>query len=215
MKVYRASRRPQSAFDPLDASSSVARDGWRFNDRKHPILYTAEVQSLAIIEVVDLVDLALTLPSNWNVRPAAANAQRLGAEFLEAVDKAEAAGRRICGLRVPSVISSVDHNVLLDPRQVAEYTIDSWARIPFERLVSPPTAARPGGVGRELPQPGSASPGLLSLPAPCTTRWGKGISMPWRSKACHTAWFTSLQMPLLSIGLAIQKRRAYSTAESP
>jgi RES domain-containing protein len=165
MKVYRASRRPQSAFDPLDASSSVARDGWRFNDRKHPILYTAEVQSLAILEVVarpnwssqteicvaclrvpegslvDLVDLALTLPSNWNVRPAAANAQRLGAEFLEAVDKAEAAGRRICGLRVPSVISSVDHNMLLDPRQVAEYTIDSWARIPFDWLMSTPTAA--------------------------------------------------------------------------
>jgi len=127
----------------------VARDGWRFNDRNHPIFYSAEVQSLAILEVVarpgwssqaelcvaclrvpegsvvDLGDLSLTLTSNWNVRPAAANAQRLGAEFLRAMDQTQATGRRLCGVRVPSVISSVDHNVLLDPRQADVYTIDS------------------------------------------------------------------------------------------
>ena len=163
MRVYRASRRPRAAFDPLDAGGSVARDGWRFNDRRSEILYTAEVQALAVLEVVarpgwdtlaevtiaaidvpddsvvDLADLAITLPSNWNMRPAAPNARRIGAEFLAAVDAQAAAGRRICGMRVPSVISTTDHNVLLDPRQKAAYAVKTWSRIPFDWLVGTAT----------------------------------------------------------------------------
>ena len=89
--MYRASRKPRSAFDPLDASASVARAGWRFNDKRSAILYTAEVQSLAILEVVSrpgwstvaeltiaaiavpegsvlsLEELGLLLPTNWTV----------------------------------------------------------------------------------------------------------------------------------------------------
>ena len=111
MVVYRASRRPHTAFDPLDSSASVARDGWRFNDKRSEILYAAEVQALAILEVaarpgwdtvaemtiaaievpdgsvLDLSDLGIVLPSNWNIRPAAPNAQGIGAEFLAAVDR--------------------------------------------------------------------------------------------------------------------------------
>lgn len=159
MLVYRASRRPRAAFDPLDASGSVARDGWRFNDERSELLYTAEVQALATLEVVarpgwntvseltiaaievpdgsvlDLADLAITLPSNWNMRPAAPNAQRIGAEFLAAVDAQATAGRRICGVRVPSVISTTDHNILLDPRQKRAFIVRSWARIPFDWLL--------------------------------------------------------------------------------
>jgi RES domain-containing protein len=163
MHVYRASRRPRAAFDPLDASASTARDGWRFNDRRNAILYAAEVQSLSILEVVarpgwdtvselviatiqipdgtvvDLADLAITLPSNWNARPVAPNAQGIAGEFLAAVDAQSAAGRRICGVRVPSVISTIDHNVLLDPRQAKDYKVVDWARIPFEWLVGTAT----------------------------------------------------------------------------
>ena len=163
MLVFRASRRPRVAFDPLDSSASVGRDGWRFNDKRSEILYTAEVQALAVLEgvarpgwntvseltiaaievpdgsVVDLADLAITLPSNWNMRPAAPNAQRIGAEFLAAVDAQAAAGRRICGVRVPSVISTTDHNVLLDPRQKSAYTVKTWSRIPFDWLVGTAT----------------------------------------------------------------------------
>jgi RES domain-containing protein len=163
MQVYRASRRPRAAFDPLDSSASVARDGWRFNDRRCELLYTAEVQSLAILEiaarpgwdtvieltvaaiavpdgsVLDLADLGLVLPSNWNVRPAAANAQRIAAEFLAAVDREAAAGRRVCGLRVPSVISTSDYNVLLDPRQKTSFSVSAWSRIPFDWLVGTAT----------------------------------------------------------------------------
>lgn len=163
MLVYRASRKPRSAFDPLDASASVARDGWRFNDKRNAILYAAAVQSLAILEVVSrpgwsnlteltiaaialpegsvvsLEDLDLLLPTNWNVRPAGPNAQRLGAEFLQAVDQAASRGRQICGVTVPSVISITDCNVLLDPRQREQYRIAEWARIPFNWLVETAT----------------------------------------------------------------------------
>ena len=163
MVVYRASRRPRTAFDPLDSSASVARDGWRFNDKRSEILYAAEVQALATLEVaarpgwdtvaemtiaaievpdgsvLDLSDLGIVLPSNWNIRPAAPNAQGIGAEFLAAVDREAAAGQRVCGVRVPSVISTTDHNVLLDPRQKGSYAVASWFRIPFNWLVGTAT----------------------------------------------------------------------------
>jgi RES domain-containing protein len=163
MLVYRASRKARAAFDPLDASASVARDGWRFNDKRSAILYAAQVQSLAILEVVSrpgwstvgeltiaaiavpegsvvsLEDLGLLLPTNWNVSPVGPNAQSIGGEFLKAVDLAATEGRLICGVRVPSVISTTDFNVLLDPRQRELYKIAEWVRIPFNWLVGTAT----------------------------------------------------------------------------
>jgi RES domain-containing protein len=163
MHVYRASRKARRLFDPLDSSASTARDGWRFNDRRTEILYSAEVEALAILEVVarpgwESVDeltvaaievpdhtvvhldiLGIALPSNWNQRPAARNAQRIGAEFLAAVDEASKQGRAVCGVRVPSVISLTDHNVLLDPRQKSKYRVAGWSRIPFDWLLGTAT----------------------------------------------------------------------------
>lgn len=163
VRVYRASRKLRGQFDPLDSRASVMRDGWRYNDNRTEILYTAEVEALSILEVVarpgwetvvelniaaievpdgsvvNLSDLAITLPSNWNQRPAARNAQRIGAEFLTAVDRAQTEGRTVCGLRIPSVISTTDHNVLLDPRQKSAYRIADWSRIPFDWLISSST----------------------------------------------------------------------------
>jgi len=163
MQVYRASRKPRARFDPLDSSASVARDGWRYNDNRTEILYTAEVEALSILEIVarpgwetvvelnvatievpdgSIVnpdDLAITLPSNWNQRPATRDARRIGAEFLAAVDRTRTAGRTVCGVRVPSVISTTDHNVLLDPRQRSTYRVVNWSRIPFDWLISTST----------------------------------------------------------------------------
>jgi RES domain-containing protein len=163
MRVFRASRKPRGLFDPLDSAASVARDGWRFNDRGTELLYAAEVEALAILEVVvrpgwdtvqellvasidvpdgailDLGDLDLVLPRNWDQRPAARNAQRMGREFLAKVDERRRTGKLVCGVRVPSVISSTDHNVLLDPRQKSSYAVGSWARIPFDWLRSTAT----------------------------------------------------------------------------
>ncbi|HUH94587.1 MAG TPA: RES family NAD+ phosphorylase [Casimicrobiaceae bacterium] len=163
MRVFRASRRPRRLFDPLDARPSVARDGWRFNDRSTAILYAAEVEALAILEVVarpgwetveelsvatieipdgavvGLADLGLSLPANWNQRPAARDAQRIGGEFLAHIDARGAQGPILCGVRMPSVISSTDHNVLLDPRQKARYSVAAWSRISFDWLRSTAT----------------------------------------------------------------------------
>jgi RES domain-containing protein len=163
MRVYRTSRKARAGFDPLDSSASVARAGWRFNDNRTEILYVSEVQALSILEVVvrpgwetvveltvaaievpdgsivELNDLSLTLPANWNQRPAARNAQRIGAEFLAAADAERAKGNAICGVRVPSVVSATDYNVLLDPRQKAAYNVAEWYRIPFDWLLAAAT----------------------------------------------------------------------------
>jgi RES domain-containing protein len=161
--VYRARRKPSAQFDPLDSSASVKRDGWRFNDNRTEILYAAEVEALSILEVVarpgwehvveliiavievpdgsivNLDDLGIRLPSNWDERPAAREARRIGREFLTAVDNAKIGGRTICGLRVPSVISRSDRNVLLDPRQKSQFGVAPFHAIPFGRLLATST----------------------------------------------------------------------------
>lgn len=163
MRLFRASALSRAQFDPLDSSRSVARDGWRFNDRKTEILYVAAVEALALLEVVvrpgwesvreltvatinvpdgavvELAQLGITLPTNWNSRPVARDSQSIGAEFLAAIDARSARSAAIVGVRIPSVISSTDHNVLLDPRQKAAYRVVDWARIPFETLRTTPT----------------------------------------------------------------------------
>jgi RES domain-containing protein len=158
LRLFRASRLPRAQFDPLDSSRSVARDGWRFNDSKTQILYAATVEALTLLEVVvrpgwesvreitvasievpdgsvvDLDDVGVTLPTNWNARPVARDSQSIGAEFLRVIETRPPGAKAMCGLRVPSVISATDFNVLLDPRQKALYRVTNWARIPFETL---------------------------------------------------------------------------------
>lgn len=136
----------------------MARAGWRFNDSKTEILYAAAVEALALLEVVvrpgwesvreiivahlevpddavvDLEMVDIALPTNWNARPVARDSQSIGAEFLRAVDSRGAEKSAICGLRVPSVVSSTDFNVLLDPRQKFSYRVTNWSRVPFETL---------------------------------------------------------------------------------
>lgn len=154
--VYRASRFA-GRFNPLDASHSVTRGGWRFNDQDTPILYAAAVQSLAVLEVVarpgwtsvkeiaiypievpgeimTLSHLGIVLPTNWNNRPSGQSARRVGREFLEAVDQAKESGRVISGALVPSVISTTDYNVLLDPRQARTFQLGQEVRLPFDWL---------------------------------------------------------------------------------
>jgi hypothetical protein len=55
------------------------------------------------------------------------------------VDQTATEGRQICGVRVPSVISTMDCNVLLDPRQQDQYNVSAWVRIPFNWLVGTAT----------------------------------------------------------------------------
>ena len=90
----------------------VRRPGWA-------TVAELTIAAIAVPEgsVVCLEELGLQLPSNWNVRPLGPDAKSIGGEFLKAVDQAATEGRLICGVRVPSVISTTDWHVLLDPRQ--------------------------------------------------------------------------------------------------
>jgi RES domain-containing protein len=159
--LFRARARRQGTtrkFDPLDSSGSVAGPrGWRFNDLATEVLYTAEVEALAILEVairpgfdtiaeiliatidvpddsvVGLDDIDLKLPADWDVRPAADDSRKIARGFLDVL-AAKPAGRRPVGLRVPSVLSGSDFNVLLDPSRKAEFKAKLSGRIPFGNL---------------------------------------------------------------------------------
>ena len=161
MKLYRARawRTGAATFDSLDSSGSVSGPlGWRFNDVKTEILYTAEVEALAILEVAvrpgwetiqqiliatieipddsvaNLADLGIVLPRNWNARPVDADSRTIAREFLEAVAALPAGAPKPIGLRVPSVLSSSDFNVLVDPSRKGECTAAITSRIPFNTL---------------------------------------------------------------------------------
>ncbi len=161
MKLYRARAWRgvgPATFDPLDSSASVRGPrGWRFNDLGTEILYTAEVEALATLEVavrpgfesirqiliatielpddsvVDLSTLGLVLPSNWNARPVADASRAIAREFLNAVARLPASSHRPLGVRVPSELSATNHNVL-DPSHRSDYAATISNRIPFASL---------------------------------------------------------------------------------
>lgn len=161
MRLYRARawRGGPATFDALDSIGSVSGlRGWRFNDLKTQILYTAQVEALAILEiavrpgwetiqqvlvatieipddsVADLPDLGIVLPRNWNARPVAADSRTISREFLNAVAALPAGAVKPIGLRVPSVLSSSDFNVLVDPSRKTDCTAAITSRIPFHTL---------------------------------------------------------------------------------
>jgi RES domain-containing protein len=163
VKLYRARawRGGPATFDSLDSTGSVSGpQGWRFNDVKTEILYTAQVEALAILEVAvrpgwetiqqvliatieipdhsvaGLSDLGIVLPRNWNARPVAADSRTIAREFLEVVAGLPAGAAKPIGLRVPSVLSSSDFNVLVDPSRKADCTAAITSRIPFNTLRS-------------------------------------------------------------------------------
>lgn len=162
MRLFRA--RPwrgvgPATFDPLDSAGSVkGPKGWRYNDLKTEILYASEVEALAVLEVAvrpgfetirhiliatievpggsvtDLSTMGIVLPRNWNARPAADDSRDIGREFLEAVAKLPRGAPRPSGLRVPSILSATDYNVLLDPSRKHEYRAIDLQRLPFSTL---------------------------------------------------------------------------------
>lgn len=161
MKLYRARawRAGPLTFDPLDSSGSIGGAGWRFNDVHTEILYTAEVEALAILEVavrpgwetvrqvligtielpdglvVEPRDLGIMLPSNWNARPVAPDSRSLAREFLSAI-ALMAESSKPFGLRVPSVLSNSDYNVLIDPSRKGLCSASLIHRLPFGTLLA-------------------------------------------------------------------------------
>ena len=157
MRLYRARALRGAAhdFDALDASATVTGPvGWRFNDPVTSVLYTAEREALAVLEVavrpgwetvrevliapidipddsvVDLADLGIELPADWNARPAAPAVRSIARRFLASAARHTP---RPLGLRVPSVLSSSDYNVLLDPARGRSYRAGPAHRLPSKR----------------------------------------------------------------------------------
>jgi len=145
-------------FDALDSAGSIAGPkGWRYNDLSTEILYTAEVEALATLEVAlrpgletirhiliatieipndsiaSLDNLGIKLPNNWNARPVADDSRLIATEFFAAIAKIPT-GPKPVGLRVPSVLSSSDYNILLDPSRRNEYKSNISSRLPFKTL---------------------------------------------------------------------------------
>jgi RES domain-containing protein len=146
-------------FDALDSAGSVAGPkGWRYNDLSTEILYTAEVEALATLEVAlrpgletirhiliatieipndsiaSLDNLGIKLPNNWNARPVTDDSRLIATEFFAAIAKIPTGPKKPVGLRVPSVLSSSDYNILLDPSRKNEYRSNISSRLPFKTL---------------------------------------------------------------------------------
>lgn len=76
------------------------------------------------------------MPRNWNARPVQDDSRVIAREFLVAVAALPAGRAKPVGLRVPSVVSSSDYNVLLDPSRRVEYRASITSRILFITLRS-------------------------------------------------------------------------------
>jgi RES domain-containing protein len=136
VKLYRARawRGGPATFDALDSAPSIAGPkGWRFNDLTTEILYAAEVEALATLEVAvrpgwetiqQVLIATIEIPDGSLVNLS---------EFLNSIASSPTATRPI-GLRVPSVLSSTDFNVLLDPSRKPEMSARISSRIPFNTL---------------------------------------------------------------------------------
>jgi RES domain-containing protein len=144
-------------FDPLDSATSISRKGWRFNDSMTEILYAASSEALSILEVavrpgwetvetvlvgridigarkiVTLTDLGIVLPTNWDSRPAADDSRTIAREFLNAIAGFALATRPL-GVYVPSVLSTTDTNVLIDPSRKAELSATIIAQLPLRTM---------------------------------------------------------------------------------
>lgn len=128
MRLYRLCKEAHSA-DVLSGQGGLV-DWGRWHSRGRRIVYCATVEALAVLEVranlgsempalryvmhsIELPDEDVAeitenaLPVNWSAVPARGDSQKLGDEWLSS-------GRTL-GLRVPSIHSRTDYNVLLSP----------------------------------------------------------------------------------------------------
>lgn len=101
------------------------------------VIATIEIPDHSIAE---LQDLKIILPSNWNARPAAHDSRAIARQFLDAVAAFPAGMSKPVGVRVPSVLSGSDRNILLDPSQTARFTATISHLLPFRTLVAQPTS---------------------------------------------------------------------------
>jgi RES domain-containing protein len=136
LKVWRIARRGYA--DTALSGYGAAQRGGRWNSRDTPVVYAAQYQSLALLELlvnankqelpddliftgIDVPDDAImdvdSLPEGLNAIPHTSASQTVGDKWI--------ASRASVGLRVPSVIVPTEHNVLLNPLHPQFATIAS------------------------------------------------------------------------------------------
>ena len=150
MIVYRLSKKKYS--NSL-SGKGAAKSGNRWNSKGTEIIYSAESRALAMAEVAVHLTLA-TLPSDyvmveidipddiqikvleqkdipeyWNNHPPNASTQKIGDEFIEALD--------FCVLKVPSAVVAGDYNFLINPyhKHFKKITIAAVSDFLFDRRI--------------------------------------------------------------------------------
>ncbi|WP_416864666.1 MAG: RES family NAD+ phosphorylase [Imperialibacter sp.] len=153
MEVFRLSR--LKYISDLSGKGAAIK-GARWNSIGTEIIYTASNRSLAMAEVAVHFSLAtipddyymLTifipdntsiitlqvndLPSRWNQFPHNKNTQKYGDDFVNA--------NKHCLLKIPSVVTRGDHNILINPfhSEFSKIKITAREKFPFdERLFRP------------------------------------------------------------------------------
>jgi Uncharacterized conserved protein len=150
MEVFRLTRR---VFSSLLSGKGAALKGARWNSIGVELIYTASNRSLAMAEVAVHFTLATLpkdyvmvtihvpddvqicecqmadLPPNWKNFPHPASTQRFGDEFV--------AENKFCILKIPSVVTQGDFNLLINPNHVDfnKIRIVGTEKFPFDERI--------------------------------------------------------------------------------
>jgi len=150
MEAFRLSREKYAA--PL-SGKGAAMKGARWNSVGMEIIYTASNRSLAMAEVAVHLTLAtipadyvmltiylpdgistqkLTLkdlPADWNAFPHPNSTQAVGDKFISE--------NKYCVLQIPSVVTSGDYNLLMNPHhsEFPKIKISAIEKFPFDRRI--------------------------------------------------------------------------------
>lgn len=150
MEAFRLSREKYAA--PL-SGKGAAMKGARWNSVGMEIIYTASNRSLAMAEVAVHLTLAtipadyvmltiylpdgistqkLTLkdlPADWNAFPHPNSTQAVGDKFISE--------NKYCVLQIPSVVTSGDYNLLMNPHhsEFPKIKIIAIEKFPFDRRI--------------------------------------------------------------------------------
>jgi len=137
VRVWRLARRRFAALDGAGARLY----GGRWNRRGQSVVYSSERLSLAVLEVIVHLELALEdFPADY-VKIAIEIPDTLEIQRIDDLPRTDARMRRLgsdwydssqtAGLLVPSVIVAEEHNLLLNPRHPQFHGIKALPAKPF------------------------------------------------------------------------------------
>lgn len=150
MEVFRLSREKYAT--PLSGKGSALK-GARWNSVGVELIYTAANRSLAMAEVAvhftlatlpdDYVIITISiqddieikeafekdLPLNWKIFPYPISTQKIGDDFV--------VENKYCILKIPSVVTSGDYNLLINPghKDFGRMKITGIEKFPFDKRI--------------------------------------------------------------------------------